>query len=64
MNILYFASKFTNPTLCLTNQTLVSMAEEKDGERNRGKGRCVCLGGKIYRFPSRASYFASVDLEE
>ena len=30
----------------------------------KGKGRRICLGGKIYSIPCRASCFASVDLEE
>ena len=36
----------------------------KDGERSQGEGRRVCLGGRIYSIPCRASYFALVYLEE
>ena len=35
---------------------------KKDGERRKGKGRRVFLGGRIYSFPCRASCLAFVDL--
>ena len=38
--------------------------KKKDGDRSKGKGRRVCLGGRIYLIPCRASCCASVDLEE
>ena len=37
---------------------------KKDGERRKGKGRRVFLGGRIYSFPCRASCLAFVDWEE
>ena len=37
---------------------------KKDGDRSKGKGRRVCLGGRIYSIPCRASCFDSVDFEE
>ena len=37
---------------------------KKDGNRRQGKGRRVCLEGKICSIPCRTSCFASVDLKE
>ena len=42
----------------------IYIAQKKDGDRSKDKGRRVCLGGKIYSTPCRASCFASVDLKE
>ena len=39
-------------------------AQKKDGDRGKGKGRRVCLGGRIYSIPCRPSCFTLVDLEE
>ena len=35
-----------------------------DGIRRQGKGRCVCLGGRICSIPCRAGCFALVYLKE
>ena len=40
------------------------VTQKKDLCRSKGKGRRVCLGGTLYSIPCRASYFASVDLDE
>ena len=42
----------------------LSQSLQKDGARSKGKGRRVCLGGRICSISCRASCFASVDLEE
>ena len=39
-------------------------AYKKDLNRSQGRGRRVCLGGRFYTIPCRASYFASVGLKE
>ena len=44
--------------------TDVVVTKKKDENRRQGKGRRVCLGGRIYSIPCRASCFALVYLEE
>ena len=40
------------------------MQTKKDLDRSKGKGRRICLGGRIYSIPCRTRGFASVVLEE
>ena len=37
---------------------------DSDGDRSQGKGRRVCLGGKICSISCRSSCFAAINLEE
>ena len=39
------------------------LSQQRGGERSKGKGRRVCLVGRIFSIPNRASCFASVDLD-
>ena len=41
-----------------------SASYKKDGDRSKGKGRRICLGGRISSIPCRAWYFTSVNLED
>ena len=35
----------------------MSIAQKKDKDRTKGKGRRVCLGDRIYSYPCHARYF-------
>ena len=39
-------------------------ASKKDREEKKGKGRLVCVGGRICSIPCRARRFAPVDLKK
>ena len=45
-------------------QICMDRPKKKDKDRREGKGRRLCLGGRIYSIPSRANHFAYGDFEE
>ena len=60
LQIISFSRRYSQNKLLRT----VLYPYKKDGERSKGKGHRVSLGGRMYSIPCRASCFAAVDLEE